>query len=92
MEMFTVADVGLVTVTELVVMPGPKLAVVVPWTRFVSAPATVTSSVCACRPGPGLTVEMDACPAWTGDPPAIDAIASPDVVTVTVRGPVAAPA
>ncbi len=42
--MSTVALVGLVTVTEPMTMPSPKLAVVTPWAKLVNCPSTVTVS------------------------------------------------
>ena len=42
---FAVALVGLDTVTLFTMMPGPKLAVVVPWAKFVDCPVRLTERV-----------------------------------------------
>ena len=43
----TIAVVEFDTETEFTVMPVPKYAVVVPFTKWVERPVTVTYSVCA---------------------------------------------
>ncbi len=86
MVMFTVAWVALLTETEFTVIPAPKLATVVPLTKFVSWPVTLTSSVSACRPVDGATFEIDGRPAVTVN--AFASVAtSPSVVAVTVYAP-----
>jgi len=45
MVMFAVRLVGLATLTEFTVTPGPKLAVVIPWKKFEKLPVTTTLSV-----------------------------------------------
>ena len=58
MVTFTTATVALETVTVLTVTPIPKLALVVPLTKFVFWPVTATSSVWPCGPCAGATVRM----------------------------------
>ena len=50
MVILAVADVALLTATELTVMPVPNPAVVVPFTKCVLRPVIVTLSVCPCCP------------------------------------------
>ncbi len=64
----TVAVVALVTLTALTVIPGPKLAVVVPFTKAVNCPVTVTLSVCPCWPDAGVTDVSRGVPAMTLKP------------------------
>ena len=86
MVMETPAVVGLVTVTVLTVMPAPKSAVVVPFTKFVNSPVTATLSVLPCWPDAGSTCATRGVPAMTVNPFRSVAF-SPSVVSVTVRSP-----
>lgn len=55
-EMFAVACVASVTVKEVTVMPAPKLAVDVPFTKFVFWPTMATERLVApCCPEFGFT-------------------------------------
>ena len=86
MVMLTVACVALLTVTELTVMPAPKLATVVPLAKCVSWPVTLTS---AFRPADRSTARRSrphGRPAVTVN--AFASVAtSPSVVAVTARAP-----
>lgn len=88
-EIFAVALVGLLTVMLLTVIPVPKLAVVVPCTKFVLVPVTTTFSVWAWAPLFGAMVLRTTVPGVTLNPPAIEAVSLPDV-TATLRAPSAA--
>jgi hypothetical protein len=48
MVILAVAEVALLTATELTVMPAPNPAVVVPFTKCVLWPVSTTLRVCAC--------------------------------------------
>ena len=62
MEMFTVACVALLTVVLFTTIPAPKSAVVVPLTKFVNSPVTITLRVAPCAPEVGLTFATTAVP------------------------------
>ena len=84
MVMLATAVVGLVTVSELTVMPAPKLAMLVPLTQFVKTPVRLTFSLISpCVPVGGLTAEMAGDPPETVKPPRMVAT-SPPVVSTTL--------
>jgi hypothetical protein len=86
----TVADVGEFTASgEANVIPSPKLAFVVPCTKWVFCPVIATDRFCCpCGPLLGFTVSSTGVPGVMINPFGKIATSGP-VVTVTVRAPVA---
>lgn len=82
--------VALTTVMEFTVMPAPKVAWLVPWTKLVNWPVIATVKFAwPCCPAFGVTWVMMAVPPPTVNPLARLATSAP-VVTVTACGPAAA--
>jgi hypothetical protein len=85
-----VAVVAEFTVKDAIVIPVPKLAVVVPCTKCVSCPVTATDNPCCpCCPLLGFTVVSTGVPFATMNPFASVTISAP-VVSVTLCAPAVA--
>lgn len=81
--------VGEFTVNDVTVIPAPKLAVVVPWTKCVFCPVIATDRFCwPCRPVAGIIdVKMGVAGDGTTEKLFGSETLSVGVRAVTVRGP-----
>ena len=82
-----VALVALITVNVETVIPGPKLAAVLPCAKFVPVPVITTFTVWPCRPLAGATERSAAEPVEIVNALAAVAVSAP-VTMVTLRDPV----